>query len=111
MDEIKKMTEDVVKTFENYKNQGTKPWNYETAIQDLSYQVGSLNKAFLQMKGYRHKGNLSDKDIKENLTDELADILSLVLIIAHELDINLKEAWRKMLASDKRKIDERSNNS
>jgi len=46
--------------------------------------------------------------IKAKLSDELADIMAEVLFIAHELDIDLHSAWDNMLASDQKKISERS---
>ncbi len=86
----------------------TKEWTYETAAKDLPVQVGSLTKLLMQLKNERYRHNQTDAEIKEKLADELADMLSLVLFIANELDIDLTVAWQKMLESDDRKIQERA---
>lgn len=102
------LTKELLGVWKGYEKQGTKPWTYDIAAQDLQYQVGSLAKRILQLKGYRYSDLLSHKEITESLSDELADIFAEVLFIAHELDIDLGAAWERMLASDKKKIAERS---
>ncbi len=52
---------------------------------------------------------MKDEIIKAKLSDELSNILADVLFIAHELDIDLVEAWENMLKSDHDKIEKRSN--
>ncbi len=109
--DIKTMTEQIVRMFKEYDRQGTKTWTYEIAAQDLQYQIGNLTKRILQLKGYRYAEGLNEEEIKEKLADELADIMAETLFIAHELNIDLAAAWNAMLASDAKKIEERSKNS
>lgn len=59
------------------------------------------------MDGKRYKEGLSDKDIKEKIADELADIFTETLFIAKELKIDLDKAFDKMLESDHLKIKQR----
>ena len=108
MSQLRDMTERIVQVFHEYDKQGTKTWTYDVAANDLQYQVGSLIKRILQLKGFRYKEGLSDDDIREKLADELADILAEVLFIAHDMDIDIETACDKMLESDERKIQERS---
>lgn len=102
------MTEDVVRTFDAYMAQGTARWRYKTAALDLSYQVGSLAKRILQLDGERYPEGLSKEEIKAKIPDELADIMAEVLFIAHELGIDMNQAWESMIKSDNKKIEERS---
>lgn len=98
------MREDVVIQMKRYQLLGTKAWDYRVAARDLPCQVGSLTKLLMQLDGERFRHNKSDRELKSQISDELADIMSLVLFIAHELDIDLEQAWREMLKSDDVKI-------
>lgn len=102
------MQQQVVDIFKAYDTQGTNTWDFKIASHDLQYQVGNLTKGILQLTGDRYADGLGDDQIKTNIADELADIMAEVLFIAHELDINLTEAWRAMIKSDETKINERS---
>jgi len=74
----------------------------------LTYQVGSLSKRILQLEGDRYADGLSKEEIKKHIADEIADIMAEILFIAHELGIDVSEAWEKMIESDKGKISKRS---
>ena len=108
MKNLQEMQKQVVDLFKKYQSQGTKMWTYETASHDLQYQVGKLSKCVLQLKNYRYRENLNEDEIKENVADELADIMAEVLFISNELNIDFNKAWEKMIESDENKINERS---
>lgn len=102
------MTQEIVDIFSHYEKQGTVPWTYSIAARDLSYQVGSLTKALLQLEGARYNEGKTETELKAKVGDELADILAEVLFISHELSISLSDAWDDMLKSDYKKIAERT---
>jgi hypothetical protein len=108
MKTLKDLTDDVLMTFNRYNDQGTNPWDYETATYDLAYQIGMLTKRIMQMKNKRYADGLSQAELKELVADECADILANTLFVAHELDIDLEKAWQGMLDSDEKKIEERT---
>lgn len=101
---LKTMTNQVVQQMKKYPQIGTKSWNYKIAVKDLPVQIGSLTKLILQLHKERFAHGMTDKEIKDKISDELADILSLVLFISHELNIDIEEAWQGMLKSDERKF-------
>jgi hypothetical protein len=103
---LHQLTDEIVATFESYQQTGTKPWDYLIASRDLSYQVGSLTKVIMQMTNERYAKE-SPEELKAKAADELADIMAEVLFIAKELDIDMYEAWSKMIGSDNAKISER----
>lgn len=105
---IQQMTEDVVKSFDNYVAQGTKKWNWESAAKDLPYQVGSITKIMQQLTNERWAHGKSEFELKAEMSDELADVIGCALFIAADLGIDIDQAWQNMLDSDKRKISERS---
>jgi NTP pyrophosphatase (non-canonical NTP hydrolase) len=99
--------QDVISIFKRYEETGTIPWTYKIAAHDLSYQIGSLTKAIMQLEGERHAEGKTREEVLKKVADELADIFAEVLFIAHELDISLEEAWEGMLRSDQTKIEAR----
>jgi len=109
IDSLKLMEEQIVQQLQKYhQHLGTKPWDYRIAAKDMSYQIGSLMKLMMQLEGERYRHAKTDAQIKEEIADELADMLSLILFISHELNIDLKEAWNNMLQSDENKFKKRS---
>jgi len=107
MKSLKDYTKVVVKIFTKYTKTGTVKWTYKIALLDLQYQLGSLTKRIMQLDNQRHKEWQTEKEIKEKVADELADIFTETLFIAHELKIDLDKAFTKMLESDNKKISER----
>ena len=107
-EELKQMSQEVVESIKKYQVTGTVPWDYRIAIRDMPVQVGSLTKLLMQLDNERFANNKSSIIIKNEIADELADILSLVLFIAHELGIDIKHAWQKMLDSDINKQQKRA---
>lgn len=105
---MKKYIKEAVKTIRSYDKSSPKKWTYKIAAFDLPVQVGSLTKLLMQNEGTRFAHGLSKKEIKEKIGDELADILTEVFFIAHELGIDIEKAFDKMLESDKKKISERT---
>lgn len=104
---LKDLTSEVVTTFKKYEETGTVSWDHNTAARDLSYQVGSLTKALMQIDGERYRDGKTDEELRAVVADELADILAEVLFIAHRLGISMEDAWERMLLSDETKINER----
>jgi NTP pyrophosphatase (non-canonical NTP hydrolase) len=104
---LKEYTEEIVKVYKSYEQIGTTPWNYSIAARDLTYQLGSLTKILLQLEGSRYAKGKTEKELKTDLADELADILAETLFIAHDMNLSLDEAWDRMRDSDEKKILER----
>lgn len=102
------MTEEIVAIYKEYAKQGTFDWDYRATTTDLSYQIGSLAKVVMQMQNLRYRDGMNDEQLKQKAADELADILAEVLIIANDLKIDMNAAWNGMIASDQKKISERS---
>ena len=105
---LEQLTGEILASFENYNRQGTHPWTGFTAVEDLPYQLGSLTKLTMQLKGSRFAEGKTEAELKAKMGDELADILAEVLYAAHDFNIDLAEAWQKMLHSDYQKVEERT---
>ncbi len=67
----------------------------------LQEELGELTKAYLNVKGLGRKTDKSDKQLKAELAQELADVLGHVLLFAKHNKIDLEEAvndkWLKYL--------------
>lgn len=106
---LQEATELVLDSFSNYdENTPTVEWNHRIAARDLSYQIGSLTKALMQLEGERFDEQKSKQELREIVADELADILAETLYIAHEMDISMSDALDAMVESDNKKIEKQS---
>lgn len=105
---ITQLTKIVKDSFAQYDKQGTKHWTWQVAAQDLSYQIGSLNKVMLQLSGDRWADGKDKAALEADFRDELADILAEVLYIAAERGIDMNQAMGEMVKSDTKKVEERT---
>ena len=104
---LQEYTKDSIKTLRGYDKTTVKKWDYRIDASDLSVQLGSLTKALMQYENTRFAYGMTKKELKSKIGDELADILTEVLFIAHELNIDIEESFDTMLASDKEKVKKR----
>lgn len=105
---ISELTQAVKNSFAKYDKQGTQHWTWEVAAQDLSYQIGSLQKVILQLNNYRWADNKDSEALEAGFRDELADILAEVLYIASERGIDMNRAMDEMVQSDQKKVSSRT---
>ena len=83
------------------KRNGDQEWDVEAYMQGFVGDVGDLAKLVMAKQGYR-QGDSLDK----RLEHELADCLWSVLVIAHELDIDLGTVFKKNMDDLSDSIDE-----
>lgn len=76
-----------------------KSWGVEGAVIELAKQVGDLSALVMNQEGYyfADRDKLSDKydSSKDNIADELADIMFAVVRIADHYDIDLVKTNQK----------------
>jgi len=93
--ELIEITKSVFKEFEKSEQ---KPWGAEGAVIELVKQVGDLAKRIMVFEKYyaqKRENEPNYKTTKEDIADELADILYCVIRIAEHYGINLEEAHLK----------------
>jgi len=105
---VTQLTKLVKDSFGTYDAQGTIHWTWEVAAKDLAYQIGSLNKVMLQLSSHRWADGKSKDELEADFRNELADILAEVLYIAAERGIDMNQAMSEMVASDQKKVSERT---
>jgi NTP pyrophosphatase (non-canonical NTP hydrolase) len=93
-------TKDIAERFGKIEG---RPWGIEGAMIELSKQVGELSALVMSREGYYHKNREKENPkldpSKENISDELSDLLFIVIRIADYYGIDLEEAHLKALDS------------
>lgn len=90
-----------------YESTGTKPWSDGTALMDLAYQAGNLLKLKMQLNQERFSEGKTKPEILKEIQIELAEIVALALFIEHKLELDVRQGFQAMLASDAVKIKKR----
>ncbi len=73
-----------------------RPWNAEGSFIELSKQVGDLAKVMMRYENYYYQETVPDKKmLQEDLSDELADLLYVIIRLADHYEIDLEEAHIK----------------
>lgn len=105
---ISELSKAVKDSFAKYDKQGTKHWTWKVAANDLSYQIGSLNKVILQLSNHRWADGKTKESLEANFRNELADILAEVLYIAGKRNIDMNKAMEEMFTDDDKKVTKRT---
>ncbi len=73
-----------------------KPWSAEGSFIELSKQVGDLAKVIMRYENYYYQEKEPDKKVlKGELSDELADLLYVLIRLADHYEVDLEEAHIK----------------
>ncbi len=75
-------------------NTGVKYFSELTNMAILSEEVGEVARLMSRIYGDQ---SFKESDMNKDLSDELADVLWVVLCIANQTGVNLTEAWHKNL--------------
>ena len=92
--EFEKVVEITKKTIKEFENAEQKPWGAEGTTIELAKQVGELSKHIMVFEKYYIQQRDNDpkyKTTKDNIADELSDILFCVIRLSEHYKINLEE--------------------
>jgi NTP pyrophosphatase (non-canonical NTP hydrolase) len=77
-------------------------WGVEGTMIELMKQIGDLAKRLMVFENFKSRETNPDfATNKENIGDELADIVSVCMRLADEYDIDLEEAIMKSVTNAK----------
>jgi len=98
MTNLENLTKEIIK----FRQQ--RGWTKGKAIACKNMAIALLLEAaeFLEVFGWT-KDNGPPENRREDLQDELIDVLYWVLIIAHDLNINIEKAFRRKMKKNKKK--------
>jgi NTP pyrophosphatase (non-canonical NTP hydrolase) len=101
------------KTVDNWiKEIGVRYFDEMTNTLLLNEEVGEFSRLIARIYGEQSfKKPLTEKDQKQQLSDEIADIFFVLTCLSNQLDINLEEAFKANIEKKtKRDIDRHKNN-
>ncbi len=93
LEEVKKIA---IRNAINYGEEYNIEMNQEFAHMKLYEELGEFTQAILiHQKRCRPEKHIDAKKSKEEMAKELADVLGMVMVNAHLLDIDIEEAYKK----------------
>jgi len=106
--EIIQKTQEVIDTFKQVEQ---RPWGIEGNMIELTKQVGELAKNVMVLETYYLADRKSDpnynKASKDEIGNELSDILFMIIRIANHYHIDLEQAHMRELELAKKSLEEK----
>ena len=106
--DLSRENQKIVKRFQKIEG---KPWGVEGSLIELVKQVGELSKLIMVQEGYYasdrskfHQGYEADKG---KISDELSDVLFVILRIANHYGIDLEDSFLKSLEGASEYLDQK----
>ncbi len=100
--DFNKIREDVYKNAKRYGREYDIEIDEEFVLLKFFEEVGEFSEALLTYKNKsRPAKNLPKKESKEELSKELADVVSMALVISKVFDIDLKKAIKQKWLKEK----------
>lgn len=100
LDELQTKALEVKQLYATYnQRQGSRAWEVGDYMAGFVGDVGDLSKLIMAKQGLRHKDRVA-----ENIEHELADCLWSLLVIAHELDVDIEQAYTKTMEEIKKRF-------
>jgi len=94
--ELKELQEKIIKNAERYCKEFDIKLDEDFALFKLYEEVGELAQdVLIHRKKCRPEKYLSEKESKEELAKEIADVLGMIIVVAHIFNIDIEEAINK----------------
>lgn len=91
-----KISEAQGKIDEWIKKYGVRYFNELTNMVILSEEVGELAKLVARKYGEQSfKEEITENEVKNRISDEMADVMFVLMCLANQMDINLEDAFYK----------------
>ena len=99
MDEIEKLTKQIIE-FRDKRD-----WEQFHKPKDLALSLNLEASEVMELFQWKSEEDVKEyiKSNKEEIGDELADVLYWVLLMSHDLDIDITEALKKKMEKNKKK--------
>jgi NTP pyrophosphatase (non-canonical NTP hydrolase) len=94
--ELKELQEKIIKNAERYCKEFDIKLDEDFALFKLYEEVGELAQdVLIHRKKCRPEKYLSEKESKEELAKEIADVLGMIIVVAHIFNIDIEGAINK----------------
>jgi NTP pyrophosphatase (non-canonical NTP hydrolase) len=100
LSEIVAKTREITRLFDELVGE----WDASVMVTELTGEVGTLADSIMIREGYRPARN--EEDVID-LEDDIVDILFMLIRIADHYDIDLEDAYRKLLRQTHKKLEQR----
>ena len=99
MDEIEKLTKQIIE-FRDKRD-----WKQFHNLKDMALSLNLEASEVLELFQWKSEEDVKEyiKSNKEEIGDELADVLYWVLLMSHDLDIDITEALKEKMEKNKKK--------
>lgn len=98
---ISELSDKVERVSSGYVNHNNITRDHDWFVFKLQEELGELTQQYLMMTDRARKKGLSDEEIKNNFTEEVADVFAHVLLLTKHFDIDIEKAvqekWLKYL--------------
>lgn len=99
--DLKELTQKVLMVSDQYEKNCKIKRDEDWYILKLHEEIGELTQNYLSYTLRGRSRNLTKEELKENISNELADVLGQILLFANYHDINLEKSmenkWFKYL--------------
>lgn len=92
---LKEVSKKVKQVSEKYAKVHSINRDKEWYILKLQEEMWELTQAYLSLTDRGRKRNKSDEEIKQNFSDEIADVMWQLLLLADNNDIDIEKALEK----------------
>ena len=94
------------------KKYGVRYFSELTNMVILSEEVGELAKLVARKYGEQSfKNEISNQEVKEKISDEMADVMFVLMCLANQMDINLEDAFHKNIEKKTSRDKDRHHNN
>ena len=97
--EMIEMTRDITRLFD----EAVGPWDVSVMVTELVGEVGTLADSIMIQEGHRPSRNGGRVDLE----DDIVDIMFMLIRIADHYDIDIENAYEKMIKQTRRKLEDR----
>ena len=102
---ISDLIEDLEAIAEKYSNDYDINMTSDWFIMKMTEELGELTQSYLKCMGQARRGAADMERLRENLEDELADLIGMALLFGNDRGIDIEKAferkWLKYLDSPK----------
>lgn len=93
--ELKKIEKKLNKVIKTYSQIYGIDLNSDYYMMKIQEELGELASAYLRLTGRARQKNKTEKELRLNLEEEIADVLAMTLLFSKKMNIDIEKALDK----------------